>query len=131
MSDGQRDLPLDWFDGRSKPCPGTPRFRYLGVIHEDGEQEYLCRCSHCDVPLDPDDPAPHDFVPVRPDAEFTVVLGKVLFGCEAPEPAPSIDFESLARSWREISDEQRLQLIEECCRHCGKLDPFCQCWNDD
>lgn len=34
--------------------------------------------------------------------------------------------------WPTLTGEQRLEVLRwlECCRHCGSLDPRCQCWND-
>lgn len=31
------------------------------------------------------------------------------------------------RWWADLTDEQRLQLIGQCCTSCGKLDPSCRC----
>jgi hypothetical protein len=33
--------------------------------------------------------------------------------------------------WRSLSDEDRLAMIEMCCRGCGSLDLGCHCQNDD
>lgn len=30
-----------------------------------------------------------------------------------------------------LTDEQRMLLMDIACRHCGSLEPNCQCWNDE
>ncbi len=32
---------------------------------------------------------------------------------------------------REMTDEQRMQIMCEFCTHCGRNEPRCQCWNDE
>lgn len=39
--------------------------------------------------------------------------------------------ESVEDRIRALSDEQRVELAATFCRHCGTLDPRCQCWNDE
>ncbi len=38
-------------------------------------------------------------------------------------------------SFKELTDEQRLEVIADYCKHCGRYDvgmPLgCQCWNDE
>ncbi len=31
----------------------------------------------------------------------------------------------------EMSDDERFEIMDNYCRHCGSKDPSCQCWNDD
>lgn len=32
---------------------------------------------------------------------------------------------------KNLSDEQRMEIFSDYCRHCGSTDPKCQCWNDE
>jgi hypothetical protein len=31
----------------------------------------------------------------------------------------------------QLTDDERVELISNYCTHCGSVDPFCQCWDDE
>jgi hypothetical protein len=33
-------------------------------------------------------------------------------------------------NWKALANEQRLDLVRQCCRGCGSLDTGCRCWDD-
>ena len=35
------------------------------------------------------------------------------------------------RIFKELSDDERMEVMREYCRHCGSDNPRCQCWNDE
>lgn len=38
---------------------------------------------------------------------------------------------SVSEALAAMTDEQRMELIANYCKHCGRNDPGCQCWNDE
>ena len=43
--------------------------------------------------------------------------------------APSV--EDVARAMRTLSADDRATVMSNFCKHCGRDDPRCQCWNDE
>lgn len=39
--------------------------------------------------------------------------------------------ETIVSLMRRMTEEERMEVIEEFCRYCGDLNPKCQCWNDE
>jgi len=39
--------------------------------------------------------------------------------------------ETIVTAMQTWTDEQRMDVLREFCRHCGDKDPYCQCWNDE
>ncbi len=39
--------------------------------------------------------------------------------------------DAIISQMKEMSDDQRLEIIGSFCRHCGCDNPQCQCWNDE
>lgn len=39
--------------------------------------------------------------------------------------------ETVVAAMRTWTDEQRMDVLREFCRHCGDTDPYCQCWNNE
>jgi len=39
--------------------------------------------------------------------------------------------ETLVELMKRMTDEERMDVMGEFCRHCGDTDPRCQCWNDE
>jgi hypothetical protein len=39
--------------------------------------------------------------------------------------------EQIVAAMQMLSDEERMEIMRNFCRHCGNDDPRCQCWNDE
>ncbi|MBK8184778.1 MAG: hypothetical protein IPK63_18625 [Candidatus Competibacteraceae bacterium] len=39
--------------------------------------------------------------------------------------------ETLVALMQRMTDEERMDVMSEFCRHCGDTNPCCQCWNDE
>jgi hypothetical protein len=39
--------------------------------------------------------------------------------------------ERIIEEMRELTDDQRHEIVLSCCRHCGSLNTSCNCWNDE
>ncbi len=48
-----------------------------------------------------------------------------------PEFKPLDPVSEVKRLMKELSGDQRVEIIRTFCIHCGDLNPGCQCWNDD
>lgn len=42
-----------------------------------------------------------------------------------------VDVEKVKELFLQLTDEERLEIMSECCKFCGCLEPRCQCWNDE
>jgi predicted Zn-ribbon and HTH transcriptional regulator len=40
-------------------------------------------------------------------------------------------FDAAKSLLEKLSDDERLMLFSDYCKHCGSEDPHCQCWNDE
>lgn len=38
---------------------------------------------------------------------------------------------NMIRLFSELTDEERLKVMQQFCRSCGSNNPNCQCWNDE
>lgn len=54
---------------------------------------------------------------------------------ESNEPNSVLNFDSFfdaAKDFLErLSDQERIELFGDYCKHCGSEDSGCQCWNDE
>jgi len=39
--------------------------------------------------------------------------------------------EQIIEFMKELTDEERLEIIKSFCDSCGSVDPKCKCWNDE
>ncbi|MBK8184840.1 MAG: hypothetical protein IPK63_18935 [Candidatus Competibacteraceae bacterium] len=39
--------------------------------------------------------------------------------------------ETIVALMQRMTDEERMDVMSEFCRHCGDTNPCCQCWNDE
>ena len=68
----------------------------------------------------------------------TKTIGEVVLAIRAlrrPDAAPARpatpSVEEVARAMRTLSADDRATVMSNFCKHCGRDDPRCQCWNDE
>ena len=42
-----------------------------------------------------------------------------------------IDIESIKELFAKLTNDERMEVMGDYCKHCGRDDSGCQCWNDD
>ena len=44
---------------------------------------------------------------------------------------PSLPLDEIKLAMDKLTDEERMTIFSNYCKHCGSADLNCQCWNDD
>lgn len=44
---------------------------------------------------------------------------------------PLLEVDAVVACMKRLTDDERAEIISHFCKHCGDLDPQCQCWNDE